>query len=228
MAENQAENPILQQSDIDKHLNEIAVMVAQQQSLQFNSQAEAQNHIKNTAAKLQQMLQQSSAMFVEGLKYLAERNQQPVSDIATQILEKLPTPGEVASILETHIVKNDHSLEQFSEAVNSFYGCGDFHVEECVISVLLTLFPLEPQPFACYGTMIWRRDGIQEAENFYKNIVDLFESPILDYFAADCYFKAGHKAEAKSLLDRALVNAHKDPEIYADIAQFVRILLREF
>jgi len=219
---------LLQQNEIDKHLNDIAVMVAQQQGLHFNNQAEAQLHIKNTAVKLQQMLQQSSAMFVEGLRFLAEKDRQPVSDIARQILDKLQTPGEVASILENHIVKNDHSLEQFSEAVNSFYGCGDFHIEECVISVLLTLFPLEPQPFACYGTMIWRRDGIEEAENFYKNIVDLFESPILDYFAADCYFKAGHKSDAKILLDRALINAQKDPEIYADIAQFVRILLNEF
>jgi predicted Zn-dependent protease len=115
----------------------------------------------------------------------------------------------------------------FSEAVNSYYDCGDYHLEECVISVLLTLFPLEPQPFACYGTLIWRRDGINEAVTFYKSIVDLFESPILDYFAADCIGKAGNRGEAKKLLDRALKNAQNAPEIYEDIMQFIRIALRE-
>ena len=218
----------MQQTEIEKHLSDIAVMVAQQQGLQFNNHKEAQTHIKNTTFKLQQMLQQSSAMFLEGLKHLSEKNNYPAAEVTQQILKHLNSPEKISNIIETQIIKNEHSLEVFSEAVNSFYGCGDFHVEECVISVLLTLFPLEPQPFACYGTMIWRKDGIEEAENFYKNIVDLFESPILDYFAADCYFKAGHKSEARILLDRALQNAKKEPDLYADISQFIRILLREF
>ena len=221
-------NQHMQQIEMEKHLNDIAVMVAQQQGLQFSSQKEAQTHIKNTTVRLQQMLQQSSAMFVEGLRYLVEKDQHPAAAIAQQILENLRSPEKVTGIIESQIINNEHSLESFSEAVNSFYGCGDFHVEECVISVLLTLFPLEPQPFACYGTMIWRKDGIEEAEKFYKNIVDLFENPVLDYFAADCYFKAGHKSEAKTLLDRALLNAKKEPEVYADISQFIRILLKEF
>ena len=218
----------MKNNEVQKHLNDIAVLIAQHQGLQFNTQSEAQKHIDNTATQLRDMMQQSSLMFSEGLKHLIDTKHHPVADISRQILKNLESPEKLVAVIESQIINKDESLKQFSEAVNSFYGCGDFHTEECVISVLLSLFPLEPQPFACYGTLIWRRDGITAAVEFYKNIVDVYENPILDYFAGDCYFKAGQKKEARVVLERALENATNAPEIYGDIAQFIRILLREF
>ena len=215
-------------NEIDRHLNDISFMIARHQGLQFNNQKEVDRHVTTTTQQLKEMMQQSNSMFIEGLKYLIETNQQPVADISSQILGNLDTPEKMVPIIESQIINNDDSLRLFSEAVNSYYGCGDFHTEECVISVLLTLFPMEPQPFACYATMLWRKDGINAAVELYKNIVDVFGNPILDYFAADCYFKAGDRTEAKTLLDRAMQNVEKEPELYADIAQFIRILLREF
>jgi len=214
-------------NDIDKNLNELAVMLVQQQGIHFATHKEAEKHLDNTTVQLRELLQQSSTMFIEGLKYLSETNHQLVADITGQLLKNIQSPKEMAAIIESNILKNDRSLEIFSAAVNSFYGCGDYHTEECVISVLLTLFPLEPQPFACYGTLIWRKNGIDDAVSFYKSIVDLFETPILDYFAADCFAKAGDKIEARKLLERALKNAQAAPEIYEDIIQFIRIALRE-
>jgi len=221
------QNQLINQSEFDKNINDLAAMLVKEQGVHFATFKEAENHVKDTAANLRSLLQQSSAMFIQGLNYISEKNEHAASDITRQLLKHQKNPQEMAKIIEANIVNNSRSLEIFSEAVNSFYGCGDFHVEECVISVLLTLFPMEPQPFACYGTLIWRRDGIAEAETFYKNIVDLFESPILDYFSADCFAKSGNKDEAKKLLQRALKNAQAAPEIYEDIMQFIRIALRE-
>ena len=221
------QNQLINQSEFDKNINDLAAMLVKEQGVHFATFKEAENHVKDTAANLRSLLQQSSAMFIQGLNYISEKNEHAASDITRQLLKHQKNPQEMAKIIEANIVNNSRSLEIFSEAVNSFYGCGDFHVEECVISVLLTLFPMEPQPFACYGTLIWRRDGIAEAETFYKNIVDLFESPILDYFSADCFAKSGNKDEAKKLLQRALKNAQAAPEIYEDITQFIRIALRE-
>ncbi len=214
-------------NEIDRHLNDLSFMIARHQGLQFNNQKEAENHVTNTTAQLKDMMQQSNAMFIEGLNFLIETNHQPVATISAQILDSLNTPEKMVQIIEAQIINNDDSLKLFSESVNSYYGCGDFHTEECVISVLLTLFPMEPQPFACYATMLWRKEGIGAAVELYKNIVDVFKNPILDYFAADCYFKAGDRSEAKALLDRAMQGVEKEPETYADIAQFIRILSRE-
>ena len=217
----------MQPTDIEQYLDELAVMVAKQEDLQFNSEKEAQKHIKATSAKLQDLLQQSSTMFLEGLKHLSEPRHGLVSEIAGQLIKELAHPKRMAEIIQSQVTGSPNSLELFSEAVNSYYDCGDYRCEECVIAVLLTLFPLEPQPLACYGTLLWRRDGINTAVEFYQSIVDLFQNPILDYFTADCFSKSGKKADAKTLLERALVNAKAEPEIYADIAQFIRILLRQ-
>lgn len=216
----------MQDPDLDKHIKEIATMISQ--GLQFDSEKEAERHVDNTAAKLQTMLQQSSAMFQEGLRYITEARQAPVSDITHGLLNNLHKPDRINDIINKRIVKDPGSLAMFSEVVNSYYGCGDFHKEECMIAVLLTLFPMEPQPFACYGTLIWRRDGIAEAQRFYEHIADLFESPIIDYFAADCHYKAGNKSEARRLLLRGQQNAEKDLETYAEVVQFIRVMLHDF
>lgn len=222
------ENLIMNKDEFDTHLYELAEMIIRQQGLQFNSHHEAQHQIQKTMARLREQLGQSNALFVEGLTYLIGKSEPRVADIARKIYAQLAVPAKVAEIIDSEIIKNPESLHLFVAAVNTFYDCGDFHVEECVMSVLLTLFPMDPQPFTCYATMLWRKHGIAEAMAFYKKIVDLFESPVLDYFAADCYFKAGDKAAAKKLLERALKNCQQLPELHEDIGQFIRILLSQF
>ena len=215
-------------TEFDAYLNELADMIVRQQGIQFGSYQEARECVENTTIQLEQLLQRSNALFVEGLQnmiHLTETRFQFVVNIARKIHENLHTPSEVAKIIDTQIVKNADSLKLFSEAVNSFYGVGDFRIEESVIAVLLTLVPMEPQPFACFGTMIWRKEGIAEAVAYYEKIVDLFESPILDYFAADCYYKAGKKIEAKKLLDRAVRQVEKSPWLYDEVMSLIRACL---
>jgi|GEM_PF-2192353 len=219
------------QTEFDAYLSELAGMVVLQQDMQFGSYQEAQAHVEHTKTQLAQLLQHSNALFVEGLTHLAQligTQYQPVASIAGRIYASLHIPSEVAKIIDTQVIKNKDSLKLFSEAVNSFYGIGDFHIEESVISVLLTLFPMEPQPFACLGTMIWRKEGIADAAAYYEKIVDLFESPVLDYFAADCYYKAGKRSEAKTLLGRALSHAEKSPGLYEEVIPLIQLFLKTF
>jgi tetratricopeptide (TPR) repeat protein len=209
----------------EKSLNDLAIRLVKEQGLQFATYQEAQAKIQQTVTYLRTLLQRGRAFYIEGLKYLSEKTQYPAAEIASQLLKNVDAYRETAEIIETNIVNDIYSLEKFSDAVNSFYDCGDYHVEECVISVLLTLFPMEPQPFACYGTLIWRKDSISDAETFYRSIVDIFENPILDYFSADCFAKSGKREDAKKLLKRALRNAQGQSEIYDKIIPLIRVAL---
>jgi predicted Zn-dependent protease len=221
------ENLNLNQHEFDAYLEELTDMVVRQQGLQFGTYKEAQRHVEEVKAKLKKILLQNNTTFVEGLRHLIGAGDQIVAEIAKKIFDNLDTPSKVADIIEVEIVQRKNALELFTKAVNGFYGCGDFHVEECVLSVLLTLFPMEPQPFACYGTMIWRKDGIAEAAAYYKKIVDMFESPVLDYFAADCYLKSENKADAKRVLDRAMLAVSNASDGYDDVGQLIRLLSRQ-
>ncbi|MET3107128.1 tetratricopeptide (TPR) repeat protein [Oxalobacteraceae bacterium GrIS 2.11] len=221
------ENLILNREEFERHLNELAEMVVRQQGIHFESHTEARSYVKDTTEKLEQLLARGNAMFIEGLRHLIARNQQPVAELASKIVDNLAAPDRVAEIIDRDILKNPASLRLFSEAVNSFYDCGNYQVEESVISVLLTLFPMEPQPFVCYGTLIWRRDGIAEAVSYYQKIVDMFESPILDYFASDCYDKFGNRREARLLLERAFQSGSQAPYLFADVLQLIQSALKK-
>jgi predicted Zn-dependent protease len=216
------------QNGFDHWLDELSDLVIRQQAVQFTSSQEAQRHARDVKAKLKKILLKNNTSFVQGLRYLVGTDHQIVAAIAKQIHDHLDSPAQVSAIIDAEITQRKDALALFSKAVNSFYGCGDFHIEECVLAVLLTLFPLEPQPFACYGTMIWRKDGIAEAAAYYKKIVDLIESPVLDYFAADCYFKSGNNADAKRLLDRAMKTVNETPGSDDDVGQLIRILSKQF
>ena len=214
--------------NFEDYIQELAEQATQQQGIEFSSLGKAEAHVKTNKTKIRSLLQQNRTMFIAGLNHLKNTPNLFVSTVSKKLLKSMHSPQEIAQLLEKKIRKNPHSLEMFSEAVNSYYGNGDFHIEECVIAVLVILFPLEPQPYACLGTLIWRKEGISAAEAFYQSIVDVFESPVLDYFAADCFFKSGNRDQAKQLLHRALEETQKAPEDYVEIQRFLMNLSEKY
>ncbi len=174
---------------------------------------------------MRQLLQQSHLIVQEGLQHLSEKSAGFVQEVAKNLLKNFDSPTELAKIIQADIQDNPNALQLFSEQVNSFYGCGDYHLEQCVLAVFLMFFPLYPQPYACYATLIWRKDGIQEARAFYDHIVDAMENPVLDYFAADCFLKAGDAARAKKLLQRALAATQSAQQEQQDLRQHITNLL---
>lgn len=215
------------QNEIDNYIQDLVVAITQQQGLHFNSLKEANAHNKKTTLEIRQLLKQSSVVLKEGLNILSKKSTGFVADISKKLLTHLHTPEKIAQIMDAEINENAEALKQFSAAVNSFYDCGDYHLEQCVLSVFLMLFPLYPQPYACYATMLWRKEGIDAAVTFYEPLVDAIEDPILDYYAADCLVKAGKKSRAKELLQRAFTQLVSSPEDQVELRQHIVALLKQ-
>ncbi|MCD6025598.1 MAG: hypothetical protein K0R08_117 [Solimicrobium sp.] len=216
----------MSQKDTDSYIKEIAVAVAQQQGIQFKSLKEANDHTEKTTQEILHLLQQSNTILQEGLQILSEKSTGFVADFSKKLLDQLQSPGPFTKIVAEDLQQNEQALKLFSEAVNSFYDCGDYHIEQCVLSVFMMLFPLYPQPYACYATMIWRKEGINAAETLYSQLVAAMEDPVLDYFAADCFVKAGNQIKAKELVQRALEKLQTLPEQQELREHLLQILAR--
>ena len=214
------------QQDINKYIEDLAVAVTQQQGIQFSSLKDAEEHTKKTTKQIHHLFEQNSKLIQEGLQIYSEKCTGYVADVSQRLIDNLGSPEEVNKIVTNELKENVEALKLFSEAANSFYDCGDFHVEQCVLSVFLMLFPVFPQPYACYATLIWRKEGISAAEAFYEQLVGAMEDPVLDYFAADCFVKAGNAKKAKELVQRALAKTqsslHEHQELREQLAQLYR------
>lgn len=216
-----------QAKQLESFIENLAVAVTQQKGIEFKSLEEANAHQERTTQEIRRVLQQNSLMLKEGLQIFSEKCTGFVADIAKKLLNNLESPAEVTKILEAEIQGNHQAaLQAFSEAANSFYDCGDFHLEQCVLSTYMMLFPLHPQPYACYATMIWRKDGISAAEALYTQLVSSIEDPVLDYFAADCFVKSGNHTKARELIQRALSKTQPGMAEHQELRQHLLQLTR--
>jgi tetratricopeptide (TPR) repeat protein len=203
-------------------------MMAEQQGVHFDTQREADDFVRKNVDELQRMFRQNSELVMEGLRLLSNVEQRAVSELAKTLLEQTNAPAAFAKTIQTDVADNPAMLRSFSKAINSFYDCGDFHAEECVMAVFMALFPMEAQPYSCYGVMLWRRDGIEKAVDYYRAIVDTFKSPILDYYASECFREAGHVDDAKRVLLRAMKIARSDPEHYTSMMDLLESSMKHF
>jgi len=212
---------------MDDYLEGLAVEVIKQQGIQFNSLKEEKIYLKKTTQQILQQLQQSNTSLKEGLTLLVDKSHGYVADTCKKLLDNFDKPEKIISIVSAEVSQNPRAMEFFSEEVNRFYDCGDYHQEECVIAVLLNLFPLHPQSYACFATLLWRKDGIHVAQSFYEHIADAFNEPVLDYFAAHCLVNTDNKSRAHELLERAFTNANKCPEQYSDLLPLIQYLKKQ-
>ncbi|MET3123748.1 tetratricopeptide (TPR) repeat protein [Oxalobacteraceae bacterium GrIS 2.11] len=206
-------------SELNDYVERISTALAQHRTHSFSSQREVQLYLQKTKKEILQALHKSGAMLVEGLRILEDRKsshvERVVSGYAAKLLKHLDSSKKLTAIIED-ILQDERSVLCFNEVVNSFYECGDFHQELCVIIVFMTLFPFNPQPHISLGVLTWRRDGIDTAEHYYDSVVDAINNPALDYYAAECFYKNGKRGRAKDILNRALSTVEKSPEIYGD------------
>jgi hypothetical protein len=218
-------------NEIDDFIESVAIHVTQQKGVRFSSQKEAQRYIEKTKLEIHHSLKQGNQVLMQGLNFIKEKNHGHVhgytSAVADKLLKHLNSSKKLAKIVETEIMNNSQALLFFSEMVGEFYDCGDFYQEECVIAVFMALFPLHPQPYVFYATMLWRRDGIQAAEAFYEKIITVIKDPGLNYFAADCFYKSDNQAKAKALLEETLNCEQLSLGDYSDIKQQILALLAQ-
>ena len=202
-------------NDFNIDVDHVAAMATQDQERNFDSYDNAQQHFTTTRNQILESIQEGNAILVKGLEFLqnyTDHGHSYVADMAAKILRSRHAPNKLKNIIEIDILDNELSLFAFTEAVNSYVDCGDYEKECCVIAVLMTLYPVNPQPYVCFGILIWRRDGIREAADYYSRIIDALDNPVLDYFAADCFLKNGNKSKAREVIFRALATAEKSPE----------------
>ncbi|MET3106102.1 tetratricopeptide (TPR) repeat protein [Oxalobacteraceae bacterium GrIS 2.11] len=211
--------------EIESTITQLAQSAAQKKNLSFGSVGEADRYLANLRHELQLSAQEGSSLLVRGLAYCAELNEASVSRLCTELLNHVDQPSRLTEIINRTVSCGDNVIDPFLAAMNHFYDCGDFEKEQCVIAVLLALFPLHPQPYVYLGTLIWRKDGTDAAERFYSKIVTIIEDPALDYFAADFFYQKGSPNQAKNLLLRALNNCEKSPVMYCDLQGQIRALL---
>jgi len=216
-------------SESDNFIDNVTQVVLQNQGLHFASQREAQQHLDKTRTEIRSLMRQSNALFVEGLNHLAQNSlghaHPYVATVAAKMLKNLDSAKKLKKIIDADVIGRELSLLFFSDAVNAFYDCGDYHKELCVISVLIALFPLNAQPYVYYGSLLWRKEGKESAEMFYSKIIEVIHDPALDYFAADCFIKNGNGGKARELLQNAQKNPLMAEDIYKNVKQHIHDLI---
>ncbi len=218
-------------NDINQFIEAIAVKVAKEKGLHFSSERDAHQYLEKTKLQIRQLIKHGNSNFFDGLRYLCENDQgyvhSYVAGVANKILKNLDSAKKLNKIIETEIIKNDRSLLFFTDVINEFQIAGDFHREVCVLSVLMTLFPANPQPYVFYASFLWRSEGKAVAELFYSKITDLLEDPALDYFAADCFIKNGKRDKARELLQKSLGRELIAHQNYVSVKKNIQELMQK-
>lgn len=211
-------------------LENIAEAVCQHRGLSFATQQEMQRCLDRTRQEILTLRDQACADLIEGLTILRETTgghvRNYVSGVAASLLDNVNSLEALSDIIEK-LWLDERSLLYFNDVIDSFYDCGDYHREHCLITVYLTLFPLNPQPYTCFGALTWRRDGIAAAERYYSHMIDVLAHPVVHYYAAECFHKNGNTARAKEVLQHALRNAEKSPDVHSDTKKRLRQFLMQ-
>lgn len=211
--------------ELETQLARIADLVAKQQDVSFSSQKQAQRYLDNLKEDIRHLFQQSNEALVKGLTYLSENNQgyaqNYVAGIAMKLLRRLGAGKTINQIIESEIWSNENALLFFAEAVDACIDRNDLEREQCAITVLMALFPLNPQPYIYLGSSIWRNEGIAAAASFYDKVANVLQSPPLSYFAAECFYQNGDKDKARQALQSALEQTPLSPELASEITQLL-------
>ncbi|MCD6025490.1 MAG: hypothetical protein K0R08_9 [Solimicrobium sp.] len=190
------------ENEINNNIQELAAAQCQVRPLKSLKES-ARCAEQATTREIRHLFQQNMRMIKEGLNVFSRECDGFVAHFSEKLLGHLHSAEEVIKIIDSDIQKNEHAMELFLKAADSFYDSGNIYIEQCVLCVLLMLFPLHPQSYARYAILISRKESITVAESLYTHLVDSLEDPVLDYFTADCWLKSGHQIEAKKLIERA-------------------------
>ena len=208
-------------------IEQLAMSVLKHDGITFHSEKEASRHLERIKADLHHGLRQGNQMLTAGLHYLKELGDGFAASFSGKVLKQLKSSKKLARLIEEEIVQNQQAMPLFLEGIKPFLETDDAHREQCVLSVMMALFPGFPQPYIFSANLLWREHGIDVADAFYTKLVEAIDDPALDYFAAHCFFKNGKTDEAKRLLDRALGHVSIQADNYADIRLWASSLRKQ-
>lgn len=148
---------------------------------------------------------------------------------AVPTLRRLDRDGILAQKLDLF----DEYLQQddFTSAISLFVGeesaglmkIGNRCFEEGALAEARQVFafaqaanPLAVEPLIGQITIEWEERGVERAADLYAAVVDVYQEPLLDMFAADCFHEAGQSEKASSLRERALEQVTGDGDYVDD------------
>jgi hypothetical protein len=158
--------------------------------------------------EIQKVLEEGEIIAMEGVEYFLARDEEGK---AKKIFDKIRAalPGLMSAPAEKQSLKGiltQTDYETLNKFAMSTYEKREFKSASAMFSVIVRLFieEIQIQPFIMLALCEWQLNGIEAATKVYDLYLQMFEDPLLCYYAADCFVKANRKVEARNAIERGL------------------------
>lgn len=193
-----------------KMLEEIANKVAEQvvaeeEPSQFESPDMRKQRRKH---EIQKVLEEGELIAMEGVELFLQRDENnQTKAIFDRVRDAIPqlidAPADKQS-LKGVLTESDYAV--LNSVAMKTYEAGDYKSASAMFSVIVRLFieEIQIQPFIMLALCEWQINGIDSAAKVYELYLQMFEDPLLCYYAADCFAKANRKNEARDAIENGL------------------------
>jgi tetratricopeptide (TPR) repeat protein len=182
-----------------------AEVVKEEEPNQFESVDQRQQRRKH---EIQKVLEEGEVIAMEGVEFFLARDENgQAKAIFDKIRAALPAlMGSPADKQSLKGVLNQDDYNVLNKLAMAAYEEKEYKPASAMFSVIVRLFieEIQIQPFIMLALCEWQLNGIEAATKVYDLYLQMFEDPLLCYYAADCFIKAGRKTEARNAIERGI------------------------
>ena len=182
-----------------------AEVVKEEEPNQFESVDQRQQRRKH---EIQKVLEEGEVIAMEGVEFFLARDE---NGQAKAIFDKIRSalPSLMSSPADKQSLKgvlNQDDYTVLNKLAMAAYEEKEYKPASAMFSVIVRLFieEIQIQPFIMLALCEWQLNGIEAATKVYDLYLQMFEDPLLCYYAADCFIKAGRKPEARNAIERGI------------------------
>ncbi|MDR0678962.1 MAG: hypothetical protein LBF24_01780 [Puniceicoccales bacterium] len=154
------------------------------------------------------VLKEGEVIAMEGVEFFLSRDEKgQAKAVFDKIRNALPSLMKSPSDKQTlKGVLNQEDYTVLNGIAMKTYEEKEYKAASAMFSVIVRLFieEIQIQPFIMLALCEWQLNGIEAATKVYELYLQMFEDPLLCYYAADCFVKAGRQPEARNAIDRGL------------------------
>lgn len=218
-----------------KMLDEIADKVAEQvvaeePPSEIESASLRKDRRKN---EIKKVLEEGELIAMQGVELFLEKDEgEKAKRVFDKIREQIPSLMKQSSDKQTlKGILNEADYQALNEIAMKTYEAGDYKSASAMFSVIVRLFieEIQIQPFIMLALCEWQTNGVEAAAKVYELYMQMFEDPLLCYYAADCFAKAGLKQEARNAAEKGMdyIRAGKVIEGRSELESAINTLLNE-
>jgi hypothetical protein len=158
--------------------------------------------------EIQKVLEEGEAVAMDGVDFFLNRDENgKAKDAFDRVRSALP--GLMNQPPEKQTLKgvlNENDYKALSGIAMKSYESGDYKAASAMFSVIVRLFieEIQIQPFIMLALCEWQTNGIEAATKIYELYMQMFEDPLLCYYAADCFAKAKRSNDARGAIEKGL------------------------